>query len=523
MASTTYTQTAGMSGDTSATDNVAELADQAAASAASAAADLVLTDADQTATAAAAVATAADVGLTNADVVTTNADAATTTQDAIDTAADVVLTNADVVSTAADRVQTGLDAAAAALSASNVSIDQGVSTTDSPTFDGLDVTGTITSDGLAVDGTDGLSINGSFALADLMETDITDKNTRLISSGGGFRIDTLNDAKSSSVKRFNLDHATGNISFFEDTGTTPKFYWDASAESLGLGTSTVDSQLHIEKLDVTAYNASATDGQLSAGVTAFLQQTGGSNRALSQIVFQPRSGFGYNRIVNSGGSQPYMAFGTDDAERLRIDSSGNVLVGKTAASTATAGVELRPDGLGVFVRAGNSLYANRLSGNGDVIRLAKDGTTVGNITVTGSATSYNTSSDYRLKENITPIQGAADIVKMMRPCTYTFKSDGSWADGFIAHEMQELHPQAVTGSKDAMKDEEYEASPAVEATLDADGVELTPAEDAVMGTRSVPDYQGVDYSKLTPILTAAFQEALIKIDDLEARLTALEV
>jgi len=157
-----------------------------------------------------------------------------------------------------------------------------------------------------------------------------------------------------------------------------------------------------------------------------------------------------------------------------------------------------------------------------VVRIYRRGVQVGSISGTTSSTSYNTTSDYRLKENVTPVQGAADIVKAMQPVTYTFKSDGSWHDGFLAHELQELHPRAVVGEKDAMQDEEYEVTPAVEATFDAEGVELTPAVPAVMGTRSVPDYQQVDYSKLTPILTAALQEALNKIDALEARITALE-
>ena len=117
----------------------------------------------------------------------------------------------------------------------------------------------------------------------------------------------------------------------------------------------------------------------------------------------------------------------------------------------------------------------------------------------------------------------------MRPATYTFKSDGSWADGFIAHELQELHPVAVTGSKDAMKDEEYEVTPAVYEDVIIPAVDAEPerteqrlVSDAVMGTRSVPDWQGVDYSKLTPILTAALQEALAKIEALTARIETLE-
>jgi DNA-binding beta-propeller fold protein YncE len=141
MAETTYTQTAGMDGDTT-TDNVAELAQQAVAAAAAAAADLLLTDADTVATAAdraqttadrVAVAadlvatnqdtidTAADAVSTASDVVSTNADAATTTQDAIDTAADVVTTNADAATTTQDAIDTAADATAAANSASAAS------------------------------------------------------------------------------------------------------------------------------------------------------------------------------------------------------------------------------------------------------------------------------------------------------------------------------------------------------------------------------------------------------------------
>jgi hypothetical protein len=73
-----------------------------------------------------------------------------------------------------------------------------------------------------------------------------------------------------------------------------------------------------------------------------------------------------------------------------------------------------------------------------------------------------------------------------------------------------------------MRDEEYEVTAAVEATYDEDGNELTAAVEAVMGTRSVPDYQGIDQSKLVPLLTAALQEALTKIADMEIRLSALE-
>ena len=212
----------------------------------------------------------------------------------------------------------------------------------------------------------------------------------------------------------------------------------------------------------------------------------------------------------------FTSLGIDDnaaATAVTIDASGTVSIGTATTQGYEKLYVVHNDVPAVFHRTGTS---------GGVINILNNNGVVGSISTSGSTTSYNTSSDYRLKDNVTPVQGAADIVKAMKPCTYTFKSDGSWHDGFLAHELQELHPRAVIGSKDAMKDEKYEATPAVEATYDAEGVELTPAEDAVMDTRSVPDYQGVDYSKLTPILTAALQEALNKIDALEDRLAALE-
>jgi hypothetical protein len=141
---------------------------------------------------------------------------------------------------------------------------------------------------------------------------------------------------------------------------------------------------------------------------------------------------------------------------------------------------------------------------------------VGTITNTTSATAYNTSSDYRLKEDDVPMTGATERVKALRPINFAWKIDGSRVDGFFAHEAQEVVPEAVHGTKDAMRDEEYEVTPAV---LDDDGNVVT---EAVMGTRSVPDMQGIDQSKLVPLLTAALQEAITKIEDLTTRLETLE-
>ena len=110
-----------------------------------------------------------------------------------------------------------------------------------------------------------------------------------------------------------------------------------------------------------------------------------------------------------------------------------------------------------------------------------------------------------------------DRLKELKPSRFNFKADTeTTVDGFLAHEAQEVVPEAVHGTKDAMVDEEYEVTPAV---MDGETV----VTEAVMGTRSVPDYQGIDQSKLVPLLVASLQEAVAKIEALEARVTALEV
>ena len=159
---------------------------------------------------------------------------------------------------------------------------------------------------------------------------------------------------------------------------------------------------------------------------------------------------------------------------------------------------------------------NRTGSDGTAILFQNDGSNAGSIGVSGSSTSYNTSSDYRLKTDAQPMTGASARVQALNPVNFEWIADGTRVDGFLAHEAQEVVPEAVTGTKDAMRDEEYEVTPAV---LDDDGNVVT---EAVIGTRSVPDYQGIDQSKLVPLLTAALQEALTKIDTMETRLTALE-
>ena len=179
--------------------------------------------------------------------------------------------------------------------------------------------------------------------------------------------------------------------------------------------------------------------------------------------------------------------GGNPTERMRITSAGEVLINTTNSVDSGILQVAYDSGVnnGIIFRTGGtgSQYAAIFrNGNG----------TVGSITTNASATAYNTSSDYRLKENITSITGALATVAQLKPVTYKWKTDGSDGQGFIAHELAEVVPDCVTGEKDA---------------VDKDGK---------------PVYQGVDTSFLVATLTAAIQEQQALIESLTERLTALE-
>ena len=277
-----------------------------------------------------------------------------------------------------------------------------------------------------------------------------------------------------------------------------------SAGNVGVGTSSPTVKLH----------ASGSSTYV-AGIE------GSSTGAFLGLRASGSGGSMADPTVAVGANADNLLFRAGGAERARITSGGDLLVGKTADSFGTVGAKIGSDSTVMLTKTisdggGAVLYLNRLNVNGAAVLFYKDTTAVGSISVTGSATAYNTSSDYRLKEDWVAVANASTRVNALKPVNFAWKADGSRVDGFLAHELAEVVPEAVTGSKDAMRDEEYEVSPAV---LDDEGAVVTPA---VMGTRSVPDYQGIDQSKLVPLLTAALQEALAAIESLTARVSALE-
>ena len=564
----------------------------------------------------------------------------------------------------------------------------------------INITGTVTAD-------DNLVVAGTAVNIDLDETDTTDKNTRMRSSGSGFFIQTLNDAKTAGTNRMKIDHTTGDISIYADNGSTQGFYWDASTQRLGLGTTSPgfkltvkDSSSALAFLDSGGTAVLALDGangdfsgsdyyQLEAdgssnfnislagtprmtitsggnvgigktptskmleiykgsnpgiriqnsttGTTnsdGFLLEQNGSNTLLvnyesgyqafytggserlrldssgrlglgttspaqeihgyssggdfslklesasatgtaytyyknadreyatgirgsagdsfqiiditadtTRLAVDTNGNVGINETSPTGGRlvvaqansvQPAIHLPTDEStiqgpntdtqikmggnlilqsggvttirakdasgridfrtgstpsEVGRFDASGNLLVGKTSPNSTVQGVELSPNGYGIFTSSSNhALLLNRAGTDGAIATFRKAGTTVGTISVTGSDTTYNTTSDIRLKTDINPIADATETLMAMNAVTHKWKADPD-ADaviGFIAQEMAEIVPEAVSKGE---------------------------GED---------DMWSMDYGRITPVLVAALQDAHKKIEDLESRLAALE-
>lgn len=250
-------------------------------------------------------------------------------------------------------------------------------------------------------------------------------------------------------------------------------YKDASG-NVGIGTSGPSNLLHLYK---------------SSGTPVIALQTGSSYGYL----YNDGTYLGLASDQGSTG-QKFRVSRTAPDNAATVDSSGNLLVGKTAADFAATGVEyLRSANiLRSTASSGAAAQFNRNTSTGEVVGFFYSSTQVGNISVTGSATSYVTSSDYRLKENIAPMKGALAVIGQLKPVTYTWKADGSSGQGFIAHELQEVVPDCVTGEKDAVDAEEN------------------------------PVYQGIDTSFLVATLTAAIQEQQAIITELKTRIETLE-
>ena len=265
-----------------------------------------------------------------------------------------------------------------------------------------------------------------------------------------------------------------------------------SSGNVGIGTTSPSTRLSLQLSSATTYTTSTRTNQ---GLTIYNSSATTNGFTGIEFVGEPTSGnggfAGIGSVVTGSGSAN-LVFGTRDsatyAERMRIDSSGNLLVGTTSATIG--GVTLYSNSFGLrgdySASYASSISSSSTTGTQYFFNFARNTSPCGSISSTGSnSTTYATSSDYRLKENIHPMTGALEIVSQLKPVTYKWKENGSDGHGFIAHELQAIVPECVVGEKDA---------------VDANGN---------------PVYQGVDTSFLVATLTAAIQE-LKQINDTQA-------
>jgi len=266
-----------------------------------------------------------------------------------------------------------------------------------------------------------------------------------------------------------------------------------TSQNVGIGTTSPSTKLTVSgSANVTGtITANAVlAGYVSGTSNIYIRNLSGFNRIDS---YNDPITATYPLIINSS----LMRFNIADVETMRIDSSGNLLVGTTIVNPGignnNTGCMFSSGGFGSVSRGDTAWYVNYTgTGTGQNVRLSWQGTVVGNISTTSTATAYNTSSDYRLKENVQPLTTGLATIGALKPVTYDWISDKSNGEGFIAHELQAVIPHAVTGDKDA---------------VDENGK---------------PQYQGVDYSKIVVHLVAALQELSAKVDAQAAEITALK-
>jgi hypothetical protein len=405
---------------------------------------------------------------------------------------------------------------------------------------GIDVTGTVTADGLVsvvsssgVTTTSASFFNNGAGANTKTGIDFYAASSKYATIAGGFgaaaaEVDIL--VGSGTQLKVATFSGGGDVRFYENTGTTAKFFWDASAESLGIGTSSPVNLLHLVKpapASVPAAGASGhalavgtnpyglAAGTLSSG-TSYLQSTRwdgtatnynlllqpnganvgiGTSSPFAKLHVQSNTGaVGFNHGTTSSPSRGNLWYDTDGSgwkfdigkvqsgsftSQVTIQDNGNVGIGTSSPASALDVVgTVTADGLTVQSATAPCRLTQLNSASGEFDRFYLGASIVGSITGSGSTTSYNTTSDERLKENITDAPaGNIDDIKVR---SFDWKVDGSHQDyGMVAQELEAVAPYAVTKGE---------------------------TED---------DMWSVDYSKLVPML-------IKEIQDLKAEVAAIK-
>jgi len=322
---------------------------------------------------------------------------------------------------------------------------------------------------------------------------------------------------------FNNNGVDADFRVASDTNTHALFV-DGGNNRVGLFTATPDTTFDVEgqvRFNETTSTAAtvivggAQDGRLidfqSGGSTRFYLYGGGTGD--DTLAFKESNDNSMIALYDTEGVVINEDSTTQDF-RVETDTNANGLVVDAGSNFVACGINDQNWTGSSGVRFHNLASANQYNTmtntsstttdevliihrqqpvtGGEAIQFYRASVSVGSITVSSGATAYNTSSDYRLKENVVDLIGATDLLKQLKPKRFSFIEDGldsADTDGFLAHEVQTVVPKAITGEKDGTK-------------LDKEG-------------NIVPHYQSIDQSKIVPLLVATIQE-------LEARITALE-
>jgi hypothetical protein len=306
-----------------------------------------------------------------------------------------------------------------------------------------------------------------------------------------------------------------------------------TSQQVGIGTTSPSNPLHVvnSSANVNLLNLVCTNTYTGTGLAGEgpfrLQNTNTTNGNMTTISNYDGNGnintqLNFININQSGdGAVGFTTrTGGSYAERMRVTESGGTRFQcqnfNAAPSSTNFGVEINNTNAGSsFFGQGTGTETHLVFGNTNGVR--------GSIQTNSTNTLYNTSSDYRLKENVAPMVGVLATVSALKPCTYTWKVDGSDGQGFIAHELQEVIPDCVTGEKDGTED--------IGTITDANGgiVSTNVKEPHSIGegltwtkTGTEPKYQMVDTSFLVATLTAAIQELKAELDATKAEVAALK-